>query len=103
MIIKIKCFKINEGRLEHEGWWIEDKIAKVRIVKTEVSRGISLSTEEADVYLPLPDLVPDSVPPVEEVIRLICRMKDGNERVIVFQGEAFLLNDEGKTIERLTT
>ena len=94
MIIKIKVYPEKEEEKENIGWWIEDNIAKVR-----VEQNIVLPDKDSgipDAYLPLPNYVPCT----GKASKLVCRMKDGNERVIVFQGEGYLLNDEGKTIEK---
>lgn len=115
MIIKIRTFKDNLtlrniskkedqsicGEI-YRGWWIEDGITKISIVEIEVPPVGTVSLiAEADCSLLLPDIIKKEG--VQKAIQLICWMKDGNKRVIVFQGEAFLLNDEGRTIERLVT
>lgn len=104
MILKIKIedtIEVAGVPGEPGGWWIEDNIAKVHIVNIKLHEGVAPSADTVDCYLPHPDSHPKSPDGVENAIRLICRMKDGSERVIVFQGRAYLLNDEGKTIETM--
>jgi len=112
MIIKIRVDEEMRGKNllvgedqanpQPTGWWIEDNIRKVHISDIEISVGASPSSDEVDCYLPRRGFGEGSITPgVEKAINLCCRMKDGSERVIVFQGEAYLLNDEGRTIERL--
>ena len=105
MIIKIKIedtLAIGGVAARPGGWWIEDGIAKVHIIQITIPANSPPSVDDVDCYLPYPESYPKAENE-DRAIQLICRMKDGTERTIVFQGRGYLLNDEGKTIERLVS
>lgn len=99
MIIKIIRFD------EEQNYWMFDDVRKYSL-----SNRLSKNTE-----LPLPDCdavffdaeVECSCKPAEgcseckDYHRIICRLGDGSEYTIAFDTIAYVLNDSGKTIEKI--
>ena len=99
MILKIRRF------CEDQIWWILDDIRKVSISRTlEYSRAELTQKALADDICILDKFAranvetPDKFP----YVRLICRLSNGSEFSVVFDTVAYLCNDSGKTIEKLT-
>ncbi len=106
MILKIKGISGN--------WWLEDNIAKinhghegrVRLVDDgNSSFSYEIRNEDSDDYVEFyPDLVmldynEVKCSPVD--VKWACiRFRNNEEKFIVY-GTAYILNDEGKTIERI--
>ena len=101
MILKI------ERRNESQKWWILDDIRKVSVSET-----LSFSREdfkeckcktEADICI-LDNFFNSDQEPTDMFlyIRLICRLSNGTEFSVVFDTIAYLCNDSGKTIEKIT-
>jgi len=100
MIIKIKTYLDVENKDKFQ-WWIEDNITKTRVVyltneEWNQANTIGRGGAVADCY------AEDPAYPSNPAIKLICNRADGEIRRFIFQTEAYLLNDDGKTIERLT-
>lgn len=101
MILKIKHENEANGDLS---WFYVDVLE----VKNH-TRGIALETEKnyrqwidgaTDVLINFPIWIEGDWKPVS-FRWLFCKDKLGKDRTIVFDKEAYLLNDNGKTIERL--
>jgi len=89
----------------YQDWWMLDDIRKIS--KAQFKHPFSQDFEDrvdADIfimdyeeYLHSLDAGQDS----RTVIRLICRLANGNEFCILFDTTAYVLNDNGKTIEKI--
>lgn len=89
MILKIR-FK--------EQWWLYDNIVKIRYNTNQVTEKF---LRKADWNTCLVEQEINDSDTRIEVWEVCYRDKQDNERVMVFDGNAYILNDEGKTIERL--
>lgn len=97
MILKIKRYRDNQE------WWILDSIRKISLGET--FQRDRRDFDELDVDLVIMDNMDSDVanPPGDHPMKiLICRLESGNEYTIVFDTIAYLCNDEGKTIEKIT-
>jgi len=106
MILKIK------RNLDYEEWWLLDNIRKISKSKTlkatreeltgdGIMRGI---VEDHDIRIM--DVLDNTNESTSDhkfnYVILICRGKTtDNEFSVIFDTEAFICNDEGKTIERI--
>ena len=98
MILKIARYG------DEQDWWILDDIRKISKAQFSQPAAKDFSSEEADIfildylaYLNTEGAGQDS----RDVIKLICRLSDGSEFIVLFDTLAYLLNDNGKTIEKL--
>ncbi len=99
MLLKIERYK------EREDWWMLDNIRKISKSKPFVAD----PTKDYDagiidiVILDYADQVIKDGGHIKTVdsIRLICRLSNSEEFSIIFDTTAYLLNDNGKTIEKL--
>jgi len=99
MLLKIE-------RYIHQDWWILDDIRKFSKAHFEQSFDKDFGFEEADIFIldyadHLTHLAVEKMPESRDVIRLVCRLSDGNEFCVIFDTMAYILNDNGKTIEKL--
>jgi len=100
MILKIERYS-NEQR-----WWIFDSIRKISISKTLTHNGIPEIRQDTEVVIF--DIKSecscgpnDSCSDCVKYYLLTCRLNDGSEFSIAFDTIAYLLNDNGKTIEKI--
>jgi len=97
MILKLKRENCDKE------WWIFDSIRKISIGKTlERNRR---DFDGMDVNLVIMDEMNagDESPPGDHRMKsLICRLENGDEYTIVFDTIAYLCNDSGQTIEKIT-
>ncbi len=98
MILKIERYG------DEQDWWILDDIRKMSKAQFSQPTTKDFSSEEADIfildyvdYLDMQGAAQES----SNVIKLICRLSDGSEFIVLFDTLAYLLNDNGKTIEKL--
>ena len=111
MILKIERYT------ERQQWWMLDNVAKIGVSKLRKYRASGLSEwadEHADIFLL------DMAMRKEQVIgcnchgdnecssckfidylQLICRLNNGEEFSVVFDTVCYVLNDNGKTIEKI--
>jgi hypothetical protein len=98
MFIKVERY---DGR---QNYWLYDDIAKVS-VSLRLSKGEMRENEIHDgMMFDFPDCgcgPKEGCSDCKEYIVLICRMRDGSEYSIAFDTIAYVLNDEGKTIEKI--
>ena len=106
MILKIE-------RYVDQDWWILDDIKKISKAQFNQHPDKDFSLEEADIFLLdyinhlkainannyIDDIADGKME--REVIKLICRLSDGSEFCVIFDTVGYLLNDSGKTIEKL--
>jgi hypothetical protein len=99
MILKIERYK------EREDWWLLDDIRKISKAQFRQPFGQDFDGQiDADIFiLDYEDhLTSREVTKNDrEVVRLICRLSDGDELCVLFDTVAYLLNDSGKTIEKI--
>ena len=105
MILKIERY-LDKAENDPFNWWMVDGIKRVHRIKFK-----SAMDKDADNLMDAGTLLLDyghyleqlghSKPAERDVIRLNCRFEDGSERSILFDTIAYILNDEGKTIEKL--
>lgn len=106
MILKIE-------RYGEQDWWILDDIKKISKATFEQSPDKDFEVGEADIFLL------DYINYLKEIganeylegfkagkmgvngIRLICRTSDGSEFSVMFDTVGYILNDNGKTIEKM--
>ena len=96
MIIKIKVYPEKEEEKENIGWWIVDNIIRIGVEPTTMVLDTDIEGGVIDYFVESPKYLVCS----NSVTKFVCWMKDGTRKVICFQTEAYLLNDEGKTIEK---
>lgn len=99
MILKIERYVGNSG-----DWWLLDDIRKVsKTLIREVSfKEVKLSVDADVSILDVCDSLKDnSEQQVCDVMKLICRLSNGDEFCVIFDTIAYLLNDTGKTIEKI--
>lgn len=99
MLLKIERYK------EREDWWLLDDIRKVSKAQFNQPFNQDFDDEtDADVFiLDYEDhLKAESAgQSSREVVRLVCRLSNGDEYTVLFDTVAYLLNDDGKTIEKI--
>ena len=102
MILKIRRF------CNDEIWWILDDIRRISISRTlEFGSDIDSRVEskqfvdEINILDKFAGIDPKESGPFPYV-RLICKLSNGSEFSVVFDTVAYLCNDSGKTIEKLT-
>lgn len=109
MILKIERYK------DDQRWWIVDDVRRVsvtlRIKYETVDEQTAAMAGSPDVaFLDLKKC--NCAPPGNKcnlcvdhrhyrVCKLTCRMKDNSDYSVVFDTTAYLLNDNGKTIEKI--
>lgn len=112
MILKIERY------LKDQQWWMLDNIAKISVSKVKQYRANGMTEwgdKQADIFLL--DLIPDREPSCNccgdgteekcnkceyiDYIQLICRQNNGDEFTIVFDAVCYVMNDNGKTIEKI--
>lgn len=104
MILKIERY---DGYIKDDPncWWILDDIRKISHYKyknypfdqqfADIDADIILLDYEE--YLNKTGSSHDS----RDVVKLVCRLSNGNEFVVLFDTIGYILNDDGKTIEKL--
>jgi hypothetical protein len=99
MILKIE-------RYVDQDWWMLDDIRKISKSHFEQPFDKDFESGEADIFIldyddHLRAIPVERIPDSRDVIRLICRLSDGSEFCVLFDTMAYLLNDTGKTIEKI--
>jgi len=112
MILKIRRHK------DCHGWWLVDG---VRRIAASLRMKYETSEEQLDVMAGSPDVALldfkdcNCAPPYKtgdgcnkcvdhkhyRVVKLNCRMNDGSDYLVVFDTTVYVLNDNGKTIEKI--
>lgn len=99
MILKIE-------RYVEQDWWMLDDIRKVSKAhfKQDFNKDFDAAVDDIfilDLETYLNKMAGDKKikRSSREVVRLICRLSNGNEFSVIFDTRAYLCNDEGKTIE----
>jgi len=96
MILKIQRYK------EREDWWILDDIRKISKAQFRQSFSQDFDDEtDADIFILDYEDHSTSKESGRDVVRLICRLSNGDEFCVLFDTVAYLLNDNGKTIEKI--
>ena len=105
MILKIERYPGSSKSHIYQQWWMIDDIRKIS--KAEFNHSFSQDFDnkiDADVfvldyedYLVSKGAGQDS----RTVVRLICRLSNGDEFCVLFDTIAYVLNDSGKTIEKI--
>ena len=100
MILKIERYT------DDQHWWIVDNIRKVSISNVLYRR--SGCWENADITIfDMPKVGctcsgdNERCSECREYLRIIFKLSDGTEKCVFFDTIAYLLNDEGKTIEKI--
>jgi len=94
---------------DRQSYWLYDNIEKVSVsLRLHKGRLKGGGKDDAGCYNAIMLDLPDCGCPTDggcnkctEYRVIICRMKDGSEYSIAFDTVAYLLNDEGKTIEKI--
>ena len=86
-------------------WWMLDDIRKIsHYAYKKYPFDKDFSNDDADIILLDYEDYLDKIGGGQsgrDVIRLICRLSNGNEFSVLFDTIAYILNDNGKTIEKL--
>ena len=97
-----------ERYADEQQYWMYDYIQKISVSKRLHKGNLNATTYDVTrcdaMMLDIPDCgcpIDGACNKCKEYIVLICRMKDGSEYSIAFDTIAYLLNDEGKTIEKI--
>lgn len=101
MILKIERYP---GNKEKQDWWLLDNIRKISKSKFNQSFDKEFDALESDIFIMDYGSYLEKINVTKvsrEVVRLICRLVDGDEYVIIFDTAAYILNDNGKTIEKI--
>jgi len=86
-------------------WWLLDDVRKVSHYHYK-NEPFSKDWSDADADMFFLDYEPylekmGNGQSHRDVIKLVCRMGDDREYVVIFDTMAYILNDSGKTIEKL--
>lgn len=105
MIIKIENYINNDtGELITDSWWMLDDIRKIRKhVYYDFPFNIE-NIDNADIFiLDYEDYLEKNnmARSGRNVIKLVCRLSNSNEFIVLFDTIAYILNDEGKTVEKI--
>ena len=99
MILKVE-------RYVDQDWWMIDDIRKVSKAHFQQDFKKDFDGAADDIFILdletyLNKMAGDKIVKrsSREVIRLICRLSNGDEFSVIFDTKAYLCNDEGKTIE----
>jgi len=104
MILKIERY-YGPAKDDPDCWWMLDDIRKISHYKYKNHPfNQDFSDIDADIFLLdyeeyLKKM--NNGQPSRDVIKLVCRVSNGNEFIVLFDTIAYLCNDEGKTIEKL--
>jgi len=104
MILKIERYH-GLAKDDPNDWWMLDDIRKISHYKyNNKPFDQDFAVIDADIILLDYEGYLDKVgggQSSRDVIRLICRLSSGNEFSVLFDTIAYILNDNGKTIEKL--
>jgi hypothetical protein len=101
MILKIERYP---GNKEKQDWWLLDDIRKISKTQFEQPFTKDFDANESDIFILDYGFYLDKINAEKdsrEVVTLICRLTGGGEYVITFDTTAYILNDNGKTIEKI--
>lgn len=101
MIVKVERYKNSRNK---QNWWLLDNISSITIEEFECEPSKDFSDDEVDVIvLDYEQCLEDNnmKNAYNTNIKLHCAMTDGSDIIIVFDTIAYILNDNGKTIERI--
>ncbi len=108
MILKVKRYKTKHNE---QDWWYFDGVRKISTEEKSFETideikdfcgkknpySILLDFIDTDMAKELSDHLGGRI----NACYIICRLIDGSEWTVLFDTQAFLLNDEGKTIDRI--
>ena len=104
MILKIERYW-GPAKDDPNDWWMLDDIRKIsHYVYKKHPFVKNFSDVDADIILLDYEGYLDKIGGAQDsrdVIRLVCRLSNGNEFTVLFDTIAYILNDNGKTIEKL--
>jgi hypothetical protein len=101
MILKIRRYDNNQK------WWILDDIRKISISEPIITGKYPIIEENPDILIFDTksmcdcDGIENQCSDCKRHIILICRLSNGEEFSVIFDTIAFLLNDNGKTVEKI--
>jgi len=104
-MLKIERYPGLKGKKIYQDWWLLDDIRKISkaqfnhpfVQKFDGDVDGDVFIFDYEDYLTSIGAGQDS----RDVVRLICRLSNGNEFVVLFDTIAYVLNDNGKTIEKI--
>ena len=104
MILKIERYH-GYAKDEPDDWWMLDDIRKISHYKYK-DHPFDQDFSTLDANITLLDYEEylkktNAGQPHRDVIRLVCRSSNGNEFIVLFDTIGYILNDNGKTIEKL--
>ncbi len=98
MLLKIERYD------EEQDWWILDDIRKISKAQFKQPTSKDFGDDDADIFiLDYMDHINinGAGQSHRDVVKLVCRVSNGNEFTVLFDTIAYILNDNGKTIEKL--
>ena len=99
MILKIARYADNQD------WWLIDNIRKISISKRYTHSGMETVGSDVIIFdIKTKCNCVSSIGACSDCIpcyMLICRLADGSEYTVEFDTIAYILNDSGKTIEKI--
>jgi hypothetical protein len=104
MILKVERY-YGPAKDDPNCWWLLDDIRKVSHYKyKDYSFDKTFADIEADIFfLDYEEYLKktNAGQTHRDVIKLVCRLSNGDEFIVIFDTIAYILNDNGKTIEKL--
>ena len=101
MILKIERYS------NRQQWWMFDNIRKISMSNPFRRAGITDKDYDAVLFDIKTDCTckgpGDGCDACVDYLVAVCRLKDGSEISIAFDTVAYLLNDDGKTIEKIVS
>ena len=101
MILKIERYS------NRQQWWMFDNIRKISMSNPFRRAGITDKDYDAVLFDIKTDCTckgpGDGCNDCVDYLVAVCRLKDGSEISIAFDTIAYLLNDDGKTIEKIVS
>lgn len=104
MILKIERY-YGSAKDDPNCWWMLDDIRKISHYKYK-NHPFGQDFEDLDANIFMLDYEEylkkmNMGQSGRDVIKLVCRMSDDREYIVLFDTIAYILNDNGKTIEKL--
>jgi len=104
MILKIERYPGSKEKRIYQNWWLLDDIRKISKAEFDHPFVQNFEDGEADIFILdyESNLLTVGTPPLSrKVVRLVCRLSNGSEFYVIFDTMAYILNDNGKTIEKI--
>ncbi len=104
MILKIERYIGSKENKIYQDWWLLDDIRKVSKAEFDQPFSKDFESGEADIFVLDYESnlqIVGTPPPSRKIVKLVCRLGNGSELCVIFDTMAYVLNDNGKTIEKI--